>query len=76
MILPAESVPNSSEWIAVPGEVLATVEGPEAQALVGRVAALPDGEQMRCFTPRYGLRIWDAELLLAESVSAFAATTL
>ena len=69
--IPAESVSNSSEWVAVPGDVLATVEGLEAQALVERIAALPDGEQMRCFTPRYGLRIWGTELLLAESALCF-----
>jgi hypothetical protein len=69
--IPAESIPNSFEWVALPGDVLATVEGPEAQSLVARIAALPDGEQMRCFTPRYGLRIWGSELVLAETALCF-----
>lgn len=44
----------------VPGEEPDLWDGDEAAELLGLVAALPAGERMRCFAPRYGLRLHTA----------------
>ncbi len=60
-----------SGWASVPGEILGVARGSDAATLASQIAALPDGEQMRCFLPRYGVRIWRSSDLLAEVALCF-----
>ena len=59
------------ERIAVPGETFASVVDAQAKRIVDLLHALPDGEQMRCFIPTYGLRILSGDGMLAETAICF-----
>ena len=66
-----EGVLPWSDWTSVPGRTLGVVEGSAAATLASQIVALPEGEQMRCFVPRYGVRIWRSSDLLAEVALCF-----
>ncbi|MFP8885054.1 MULTISPECIES: hypothetical protein [Streptomyces] len=55
-----EPLGHTSWSEAVPGEEFGLWDGDEAEELLGLLAALPAGERMRCFIPRYGLRLHTA----------------
>ncbi|MEV6829435.1 hypothetical protein [Amycolatopsis sp. NPDC051102] len=55
----------------VPGDLLASVTGADAVALVQLVADLPDDGMMRCFNPVYALEAHGAAGLLAEVAFCF-----
>ena len=59
------------EWSTVPGVMLATVVGAEAQELLALVAGLPDAMRAACFFPRYGLRAWGDDGILAEAAICY-----
>ncbi len=61
-----------SRWPGVPGEVIGTWAGDRVRGALELVAALPEAEQMRCFVPRYGLRLRAGSLVLAEVAFCFS----
>jgi hypothetical protein len=63
--------PDWTRWKSVPGEVLGTSTGEQAQAVLELVAALPEAEQMRCFVPRFALRLRRGPVVLAEVAFCF-----
>jgi hypothetical protein len=68
-------IPSSrewDEWVTIPGKTLASAEGAHAAAIAGLVAALPDGESMRCFSPGYALKAHSAEGVLFEIAFCFS----
>jgi hypothetical protein len=60
-----------SRWTAVPGDVVGTWGGEQARRAIELIAALPEAEQMRCFTPRYGIRVRTETSVLAEVAFCF-----
>jgi hypothetical protein len=56
---------------AVPGAVVDSWDGEQVDAVLSLVTALPQAEQMRCFVPRYALRLRDAASVLAEIAFCF-----
>jgi hypothetical protein len=56
---------------AVPGAVVDSWGGEQVGAVLSLVTALPEAEQMRCFVPRYALRLRDAAAVLAEIAFCF-----
>jgi hypothetical protein len=58
-------------WNRVPGEVVAVVSGQDSEQILGLLAELPNGEQMRCFMPHFGVRFWAGETLRAEAALSF-----
>lgn len=58
-------------WSSIPGRVLGETTGAEAAALWTLFVNLPDGEQMRCFVPAYGLRAYGDGHVLAEAAICF-----
>ena len=60
-----------SRWRTVPGEVIGTWTGQQAQVVLDLVAALPEAEQMRCFIPRFALRLRSEAVVLAEVAFCF-----
>jgi hypothetical protein len=60
-----------SRWRGVPGEVIGTWSGDRVRVALGLVASLPEAEQMRCFVPRYGMRMRAESLVLAEVAFCF-----
>lgn len=59
------------QWTSVPGETFATLTGDSARELLEMVEALPDGDQVRCFVPTYGLRAWDGDTIVGEAAICF-----
>ncbi|WP_203834263.1 hypothetical protein [Winogradskya humida] len=58
-------------WTALPGEVIGTWTGERVREVLDLVAALPEGEQMRCFVPRYGIRVRSESAVIAEVAFCF-----
>jgi hypothetical protein len=56
---------------AVPGAVVGSWTGEQVGAVLSLVTALPEAEQMRCFVPRYALRLRDAATVLGEIAFCF-----
>jgi|SRR5947207_848671 len=56
---------------AVPGTVLHSWDGDQVDTVLSLVTALPEAEQMRCFVPRFALRLRDAATVLAEIAFCF-----
>src|SRR5438067_9420652 len=56
---------------AAPGAVVDSWDGEQVDAVLSMVTALPEAEQMRCFVPRYALRLRDAAGVLAEIAFCF-----
>jgi len=63
--------PDWSQWTAVPGDVVGTWSGETVHAALELIAALPVAEQMRCFTPSYGIRLRADTSVLAEVAFCF-----
>jgi len=63
--------PNWSQWTALPGEVIGTWSGETVGVALELIAALPEAEQMRCFTPSYGIRLRTGTAVLAEVAFCF-----
>ena len=59
------------QWKRVPGEVIAAVTGRDLEEILELIADLPDGEQMQCFMPRFGVRLWAGEAVRAEAALCF-----
>ena len=62
---------NWSRRSTLPGEVIGTWSGENVRVPLGLVASLPESEQMRCFTPRYGMRLRTELIVLAEVALCF-----
>jgi hypothetical protein len=60
-----------SRWRALPGTVIGSWSGDRVREVLGLVAALPEDEQMRCFVPRYGIRVLAGPSVLAEAAFCF-----
>jgi len=60
-----------SRWRTVPGEVIGTWAGEQVHVALDLVAALPEAEQMRCFIPRFALRLRNETVVLAEVAFCF-----
>jgi len=60
-----------SSWRGVPGEVIGRWSSDRVRVVLGLVASLPAAEQMRCFVPRYGIRLRAESLVLAEVAFCF-----
>jgi hypothetical protein len=58
-------------WATIPGETVGVSTGSEVEELLRLLSELPDGEQMRCFTPAYGLRLFAGTQVLAETAICF-----
>jgi hypothetical protein len=58
-------------WTSVPGPVIATWTGDRVGEVLRLVEALPADEQMRCFLPRYGTRVFAGDTVLAEVAFCF-----
>jgi hypothetical protein len=56
----------------MPGEVLLELSGEAAIALVRQVAVLPDGAQLRCHFPTYGIRIHGSTGVMGEVALCFS----
>ena len=68
------AVPHGSDWhrwTALPGEVIGTWSGGQVRVALALIASLPEAEQMRCFTPTYGIRVRDETSVLAEVAFCF-----
>src|SRR4051794_40217453 len=59
-------------WAALPGEVIATWSGDQVRLALGLVASLPEAEQMRCFMPRFGIRVRADSTVMAEVAFCFS----
>jgi len=66
-----EGWPYWGQWATVPGETVGAAMGLDAEELLRLLAELPDGEQMRCFMPAYGLRLYGQNRVLAETAICF-----
>ena len=55
----------------LPGDVIGTWRGGRFRVALDLVAALPPSEQMRCFLPRYGIRVHAGSSVLAEVAFCF-----
>lgn len=62
---------ETRDWVSIPGEVLGVWDGEDAAATAELISDLPDGELMRCFLPRYGVRAHGAEGVLFELAFCF-----
>ncbi|ATY14728.1 hypothetical protein CU254_33185 [Amycolatopsis sp. AA4] len=62
---------ETQDWASVPGEVLGEWDGEDAAAVAELLAELPDGELMRCFLPRYGIRAHGSAGVLFEIAFCF-----
>jgi hypothetical protein len=62
----------SSRWPALPGNVIGTWTGDDVRVALELVASLPEAEQMRCFNPRYGIRVRADSVVLAEVAFCFS----
>jgi hypothetical protein len=58
-------------WTTVPGRVIATWDGERVAAVLDLVAALPESTQMRCFLPRYAIRLRRGARIVAEVAFCF-----
>lgn len=58
-------------WATLPGDVIGTWSGDRIRVVLDLVAALPASEQMRCFLPRYGIRVHAGPVVLAEVAFCF-----
>ena len=63
--------PDWNRWTAVPGEVVGTWSGENVRVALALIASLPEAEQMRCFTPSYGIRLRAGTSVLAEVAFCF-----
>jgi hypothetical protein len=63
--------PDWGAWKVVPGRVVGTWEGERVSAVLDLVATLPEDEAMRCFVPRYAIRLRRGPLVLAEVAFCF-----
>src|SRR3954469_14589440 len=63
---------NWGRWKTLPGEVIGTWSGESVRVALGLVASLPESEQMRCFAPRYGMRLRAESVVLAEVAFCFS----
>jgi hypothetical protein len=63
--------PNWSAWRAVPGKVIGVWDGERVSVVLNLVAALPESEAMRCFLPRYAIRLRRGPLVLTEVAFCF-----
>jgi hypothetical protein len=70
-VLRMTGMPTPETWPPIPGEIVATLSGAEADALLAILAQLPDGEQMRCFIPSHGFRAWTDGRSVAEMAICF-----
>jgi hypothetical protein len=68
---------DRDQWHNHPGEAaplgrhLATIGDEPARDLVSRLAQLPEGDRMRCFLPRYAMRVWDQKGDLTDVALCF-----
>jgi hypothetical protein len=63
--------PDWNRWTAVPGDVVGTWRGENVRVALALIASLPEAEQMRCFTPSYGIRLRAETAVLAEVAFCF-----
>ncbi|MEJ3748635.1 hypothetical protein WEI85_35810 [Actinomycetes bacterium KLBMP 9797] len=66
-----EGHPDWSVWRVVPGKVIGTWSGERVSVVLNLVAALPESEAMRCFVPRYAIRLRGGPLVLTEVAFCF-----
>lgn len=66
-----EGHPDWNTWRAVPGKAIDTWEGERVSVVLNLVAALPESEGMRCFVPRYAIRLRCGPLVLTEVAFCF-----
>lgn len=59
------------QWSAVPGDVIGTWTNDQVNEVLDLVAALPAAEQMRCFLPRFAVRLRSGPTVLAEVAFCF-----
>jgi hypothetical protein len=67
----AGQVGGWAEWTTVPGVVVGSWTGERVGTVLSLVTALPEAGQMRCFVPRYGLRLRDGATVLGEIAFCF-----
>jgi hypothetical protein len=60
-----------SQWTSVPGDNIGTWTGEQVEVVLNLVAALPEAEQMRCFVPRFAVRLRNGPVVLAEVAFCF-----
>ncbi|GAA2590820.1 hypothetical protein GCM10010435_81900 [Winogradskya consettensis] len=71
-VAPREGGGDWARWAVVPGKVIGTWTGARVREVLDLVAALPEDEQMRCFNPRYGIRVRSEAAVLSEVALCFS----
>jgi hypothetical protein len=66
-----EQLANWNGQAVIEGAVTHTWRGEPVGTVLGLVAALPGAEQMRCFMPRYAIRLRRGPTVLAEVAFCF-----
>lgn len=68
------SVPSTGDWgrwLTLPGDVIGTWHDDRVRVALGLVASLPESPGMRCFFPRYGMRVCAEWNVLTEVAFCF-----
>lgn len=66
-----ESIRGWDGRTAIRGVVTHAWRGEQVNTVLGLVSALPEAEQMRCFVPRYAIRLRSGTTVIAEIAFCF-----